>query len=240
MNDRTQNRLNMIGTCLTLAQSDEHRATWENQAPTDFTADIATLATLYAAARLTAQRIQMPITGVAVSKQDAETAIENCDIALIAALRPHFRKTGDMENLAKVNFSDSGIRELRDQDLLNVSKIIRDCGTFALTHADAGKRGVTAEKVAALTAAIGDFDTLLNAPRAKITDRSALVRELVTQVAACMSQVEGMDDFASQFAGTPAGDHFAAAWEQARIIVDAGHGPGEEEEPPAGGNPPTP
>ena len=56
-----------------------------------------------------------------------------------------------------------------------------------------------------------------------------------------MSLVEAIDDLVVQFDGTPAGRTFIAAWKQARIIVDGGHGPGEDEEgegtPPPAPNP---
>lgn len=238
MEREQQNRLNMIGACLNLVQSPEHRPTWENKDPLDFTADVAALATLYAAARDTAQKIQTPTTGVTQSKADAETVLEERAFLLSAALRNHFKKTDDAENYAKVNYSKSAIQSLRHQDLVTTTRIIRDCGTAALTHADAGKRGITTAKVTALTEAIDAFDALLAAPRHKINDRSAYVRELVTQLAACLTQMEDMDDLVLQFAGTADGDRFIVAWKQARIIVDAGGGPGEEEPPTP--TPPTP
>ena len=61
-----------------------------------------------------------------------------------------------------------------------------------------------------------------------------------TTVADLVSQIEDLDDLVLQF-DTPAGEQFQAAWTIARRIVDAGHGPGEEEAPTPGNNPtPTP
>ena len=51
-----------------------------------------------------------------------------------------------------------------------------------------------------------------------------------------ITKVETLDDLVLQFDGTPAGQSFIAAWKQARLIVDSGHGAGGEE----GGGPPTP
>jgi len=50
--------------------------------------------------------------------------------------------------------------------------------------------------------------------------------------------VEAIDDLVMQFDGTPARRNFIAAWKQARMIVDGGHGPGEEDHQ-GGGNPPA-
>ncbi len=228
MEQRQQNRLNMIAACLSAANSDEHKSTWENKPPTAFTAEMTVLASLYEAARVTAQKIETPVTGVTLSKADAETLLEDRAIAIAGPLRYHFMKTADMENHAKVNYTDSGIRGLRQQLLITTTRIIRDCGTLALTHADATAHGITTAKVTALTVAIDAFDALLAAPRTMIGDRSVFVRELVTDLAGCTAQLEMMDDLILAFAGTPAGDHFIAAWNQARIIVDAGGGPGED------------
>ena len=79
--------------------------------------------------------------------------------------------------------------------------------------------------------AITAFNALLNAPRSQIANRSALIRDVETRVAALVAHVEALDNLVLQFDGTPAGLAFIAAWKQARIIVDGGHGPGDEETP---------
>ena len=50
-----------------------------------------------------------------------------------------------------------------------------------------------------------------------------------------IARVEDLDDLVLQFDTTPEGLAFITAWKQARIIIDAGHGPGT---PPAPAGPP--
>jgi hypothetical protein len=59
-----------------------------------------------------------------------------------------------------------------------------------------------------------------------------------TRVAGLVARAEELDDLVVQFDGSAAGRAFGAAWKQARLIVDAGHGPGEE--PAPGGSTPPP
>ena len=70
------------------------------------------------------------------------------------------------------------------------------------------------------------------------TNRGGLIRDILTRVADLMNQIEALDDLVVQFDGTAPGRTFIAAWKQARIIVDAGHGPGEAPAPGGGGTPP--
>ena len=55
-------------------------------------------------------------------------------------------------------------------------------------------------------------------------DRSALLRELETDIAALLDQTGDLDDRALQFDGTDEGKLFIEAWKRARIIVDSGSG----------------
>ena len=124
-----------------------------------------------------------------------------------------------------MDFSKSEITKLRNRDLISQATAIRDLATTALSETGAAGRGVTAARVAILTAAITAFENLLNQPRSQIVNRSTLLKEVETDTAALL------DDLALQLAGTEVGDRFIQAWKKARIIVDAGHRPGEDEEP---------
>ena len=77
---------------------------------------------------------------------------------------------------------------------------------------------------------------MVNAPRGKIVNRTALLRELETQVAVLVDDAEDLDDLVAQFDGSEAGRLFGVAWNQSRINLDAGHGPTPPTPPP----PPTP
>lgn len=236
MNDPLQNRLNMIGACLALAHQPEHQPTWEDQPPLDLTTDMETLGTLHTAATALAATLAGPITGAADAKAEAETALEDAAFVLARALCAHFRKTGDLASCSQVDFSKSAIKRLRDQDLIATATTIKTLGTTASADPTAVNRGVTPARLTALTAALTAYTALVNKPRTMISDRAAQRQELETRVAACLAHLEEMDDLVLQLDTTAPGRHFINAWKNARVIVDAGHGPGEEEPP----TPPTP
>jgi hypothetical protein len=95
LGDRTIHRLTMVGTCLTVAESPEHRPVWDGQEPAEFKTDLAALKTKYQSAIRVASQAGSAITGAANAKAKAETALENAAIKLILALANHFKKTGD-------------------------------------------------------------------------------------------------------------------------------------------------
>ena len=85
---------------------------------------------------------------------------------------------------------------------------------------------MTAARVAALTAAITNFSNVMSTPRGQIVNRSALLKEVETDVAALLEKVGDMADLVVQFDGNDAGKRFIDAWKRARIIVDTGGGHG--------------
>jgi len=191
------------------------------------------LQTDYGAVTATAAQADAATGGAADAKSVAETALEDAAFVLARALANHFKKTGDLDRHGKVDVSKSEIMKLRTQELVNKTTAIRDLGTAAVAEAGAAGRGVTAARVAALTAAITGFSNVMSSPRGEIVNRSALLKEVETDTAALVEFVNDMDDMALQFDGTEAGKRFVEAWKRARIIVDTGGG----HTPPT---PPTP
>lgn len=239
MKDRITNQLDMVGACLAVADRPEHHAVWSGNAPVDFGTDLSPVRGAYQGIRGAAALAYATTTGTTDAKAQAETALEATAFVLARACTAHFRKTGDMVELAKVNFSKSSIERLRHQTLLSTATLIRDTADIARTQPGAGGRGVTVARVTALTSAINGFSALLNAPRGSIANRAALIRELETNVAELLMMVEALDDLVVQFDGSAAGRAFISAWQQARIIVDGGHGPGQSVPPAGGGTPPA-
>ncbi len=87
-----------------------------------------------------------------------------------------------------------------------------------------------------LTGALTNFANLLSSPRGQIVNRGAKIRDVETRVAGLYERMPDLGDLVLQYGETEAGSAFIPAWKRARIIVDAGHGPGEDEPP----IPPTP
>jgi hypothetical protein len=231
MNSRLQVQLNMVGACLNVAQSADYKPVWNGQPPADFGTDIAQLATDYAAVIAKAAQADSATGGAADAKAVAETALEDAAFVLARALAIHFKKTGDLDRHGKVDVTKSAIQKLRTQELVNKSTAIRDLGAAAVGEAGAAGRGVTAARVTALTAAIAAFSNVMSAPRGQIVNRSALLREVETDVAALLDQVHDLDDLVVQFDGSDAGKRFIEAWKRARIIVDSGGGQADKPTP---------
>jgi len=239
MNLRLQNQLNMVGACITVAQSSDYKPVWDGNPPTDFGADMTDLQTDYGAITAKAAQADAATGGAADAKSVAETVLEDAAFVLARALAVHFKKSGDLDRHGKVDVSKSEIMKLRTQELVNKTTAIRDLGTAAVAEADVAGRGVTAARVAALTAAITGFSNVMSTPRGQIVNRSALLKEVETDTAALMEFVNDMDDLALQFDGTEAGKQFVEAWKRARIIVDTGGGHGGTPTPPTPTPPPA-
>ncbi len=224
MNLRLHNYASMVGACLSVAQSSDYKPVWFGKAPADFAADLAQLQTDYAAVMTKAAQADAATGGAGDAKAEAETVLEDAAYVLARALANHFKKSSDLDRHGKVNLTKSEIAKLRTQALLNQATAIRDLGTAAVGEPGADDRGVTAARVAALSAAITSFSNVMSTPRGQIVNRSALLKEVETDVAALFEKVSDMDDLVVQFDGGEPGKRFIEAWKRARIIVDTGGG----------------
>ncbi len=224
----------MVGACINVANSTDYKPVWNGNAPADFGTDLTQLQADYGAITSKAAQADGATGGAADAKAVAETALEDAAYILARALANHFKKTGDLDNLGKVDVSKTEIMKLRNQEMVSKTTEILNLATVAVAQPNAADRGVTAARVAALSAAITAFSNLMSKPRGQIVNRSTLLKELETDVASLLEQVNDMDDLALQFDGTDAGKRFVEAWKRARIIVDTGGGRGN------GGTPPIP
>jgi hypothetical protein len=150
MNSRIQNQLNMVGACITVAQSPDYKPVWDGQPPADFGADMTTLQTDYGAVTAKAAQADAATGGATDAKSAAETALEDAAFVLARALAVHFKKSGDLDRHGKVDVSKSEIMKLRTQELVNKTTAIRDLGIAAVGEPGAAGRGVTAARIAAV------------------------------------------------------------------------------------------
>ena len=214
----------MVGACLTVANDKNNQPVWQGQPPADFETDLTALGTGYEAVLQKDALADGATGGAGDAKSQAEIALENAAFIVARALVNHFKKTGNLDNLGKVDFTKTEIVRLRNQDLLDQTTAIRDLALATQAEPEAAGRGVTAARIATLTVALDGFKGLMNTPRGQIVNRSTLKKEVETDVAALVSAVTDMDDLVLQFDGTPAGQRFIAAWKQARMIVNTGGG----------------
>ncbi len=224
MNIRLQNQLNMVGACITVAQSSDYKPVWTGAPPADFGVDLAALQTDYGNVMAKAAQAERATGGATDAKSAAETALEDVAFAIARALANHFKKTGDLDRLGKVDVTRTEIMRLRTQELVNRTTAIRDLANTVVSDTGATDRGVTAARIAALSAAITNFSSVMNNPRGQIVNRSTLLKEVETDVAALVEKVTGMDDLVLQFDSNESALRFKEAWKRARIIVDTGGG----------------
>jgi uncharacterized protein YukE len=239
MNIRLKNQLNMIGACITVAQSTEYKPTWDGKAPADFTAEMTQLQSSYTALNQKAAQVEIATGGAADAKAAAESELEDAAFILARALAFHFKKTGDLNRRGKVDMAKSEIVKLRAQDLVNLATAIRDLAIATANETGASARGITIERVGALTAIIAAFTAVMNTPRSQIVNRGTLLKELDTDAAMLMDSLRGMDDLVLQFGNSEPGQRFIEAWKRARIILDLG-GSNIPTTPPTQPTPPAP
>jgi hypothetical protein len=214
----------MVDACLTVTQSKEYVPIWKDKEPEDFTTDFDQLQTSYATLMAKCALAEFAVGGAADTKALAETTLEDQTYVLSRALSSHFKKTKDLTRLAQVDVTRTEIMKLRENDLVTKATAIRDLAAAVQFETDAGKRGVSALRVATLSAAISAFKTAMATPRGQIVNRSTLLKEIETDAAALMEQVSDLDDLVLQFDGTEQGERFVEAWKRARMIIDR---PGE-------------
>ena len=96
MNSRLQNQLTMAGSCITLANSADHKPVWFGNDPADFGTDLVQLATDYGTITAKAALADAAAGGAADAKAVSETTLEDAAHVLARALAVHFKKTGNL------------------------------------------------------------------------------------------------------------------------------------------------
>lgn len=237
MNNRNVNHLTMINACLAIALKPEYRGVWDGRPPIAFTDDFNALKDAMVETDGIAAQLAGTLAGAADAKAQAETQLEDAAYLVASALRGYYKKAGNTEAHGRVNFSKNYLQRLRDAQLVADTKAILTAAQEVVTQPAAVGRGVTPGAVATLTTAIAAFEALLTKPRTNLVTRNTLLRELATRVAGHLEELADLDDLVLQFGDTPAGQRFVAAWQSARVIVDAGGSQSPEPEPAAPATP---
>ena len=176
----------MVGACLTVANSTDYKPVWTGNPPAGFGTDMATLQTNYGSVTVLAAQADAATGGGDDASAAAETALENAAFILARSLANYFKKKGDLDNLGKVDVTKTDIVRLRKQVLLDKATAILNLASAAVSDPAAAGRGVTAARIATLTAAIAAFGKVMNTPRGQIVNKSALLHEMETDTAALM------------------------------------------------------
>lgn len=220
MNLRLSNQLNMVGTCLRVAQSRDYSAVWLGQELSVFATDLHDVEAGYKIALGKAALSDTSKGGASDVWAEAETTLENLAYVLARALAVHFKKNNNPTRRVQVDLTHTQIVQLRGNDLVAKAVFLRDIAQKAQSERNAVSCGVTKARIDALTRAMDSFHALLSQPRSRAITRSMLLRELETDTAALIEQLRDLDDLVLQFDGSAAGLRFIAAWEKARLIID--------------------
>jgi hypothetical protein len=159
MNSRIQNQLNMVGACITVANSTDYKPVWTGNPPADFGTDMMQLQTNYGSVTVLAAQADAATGGGGDASSAAETALENAAFILARALANHFKKNGDLDNLGKVDVTKTDIVRLRKQVLLDKATAILTLASAAVSDPATAGRGVTAARIATFTAALVQLAT---------------------------------------------------------------------------------
>jgi hypothetical protein len=222
MNTVFINRLDMCRTISTLLNDPQWHPVWKNQRPLIFTEKASELQTAINDFSQTATEQEKIITGHAAEKERNETELEDLGQELGEALGEYFLDQQQDAAAHTVDFPISSWRRLRDEQLLNRSRILAAKLTQALAEnaPTLEKYGLNSKDLADLTFAIAEYESDLATPAAAIAARKAQTAKLRQKYQAVSSILLSMDKLVARFANTPAGRDFASTWKAARIIRD--------------------
>ncbi len=228
MNDKIANQLNSYRSRLACLDKPEHKSIWENKPPVIFTSKVRLAREAIVALAETASIQSAPITGSAADKRREEKELEEECYKVARAIVNFAHDTADETTAAKYDFPLSGWRRMRNETLIQRARLLEEDAKSLATGASsvmASQYGITPAAVAALKKEADEYETYLVAPQQGIAARSALTDSLPVrsrEIAAIFDQIA---DLLPQFATTPAGESFVAAYQASSLILDRGHGP---------------
>lgn len=240
MKDEFTNRLDMFGTALGILQKPAYRPVWFERPPVIFTAKVAAVTTLVNDLTEFCRQQGILASGPAADKEREGLKVEEGAFTLARVLSSYF---GDKENetdRAKVKFSKTNWRRLRDADLLARARTVQGLAAALAAGPDkllAAQYNITVAAAADLQGHITRYAPLATAPQQSIGDRASLTAQLRQRFNAVSVKFADLDDVILQFNATPEGRALVSAWQQARVIIDRGHGGGGEDA--GGGEKPT-
>lgn len=227
MNDKTANHLNMARRCVACLEKPANSAVWAAVPPLIFGTKVTALKSLIAAAENFA-RSQTRITiGSAEDKDREETELEDICFTMSGLLVSCCTDGNDLTGAAPFDISLTKWRRMRDETLLLRA---RDLAAALQTRIDAD--AVTAEQydinpaaVAALNKEINDYAAFITAPDNAIGERKTVGIDLKEKVKEILTMLETLDRLIVSYRKRPGGPALISEWQQARIIIDRGHGP---------------
>lgn len=235
MKDEFANRLGMFDTTLLNLNTAKNKTVWYQQDPKVFTVKVAGASLAVVELRKFCQQQGTAITGAAKDKEREGKEALAVVFPLARALVTWFRDQADETNAAKVDFPESGLRRLRDQEQVDKCRLVRDLAQAVVAGSksvQAADYGITADGVAAVNKEVEEYAAVVSAPQAGISERKSLTEQMRERFNAVEALFVTLDDMILQFGKSEAGRDLIASHQAARIIRDLGAGPGQAPTPP--------
>jgi hypothetical protein len=216
------NRLDMCRTVSTLLNDASLQPVWQNQAPQIFTTKAALLQKAIEDFASTSAEQEKIITGHAADKDREETELEDLCHEIGQALADYYYDTEQQQNAHIVEFSATSWRRLRDEQLLNRSRILaaKLSQTIAADAATLASYGLDLTDSTALNAAINDYEAAIATPSQAIATRKSLTASLRGKYNIINDLLGSMDKLVLRFRNTAPGRSFVGQWQAARVIRD--------------------
>lgn len=220
MKDAYTNRLNAFRATLTFLHEPESERIWKDKTPLRFGKRVLEAKNSVAVLADFCKAQASQISGVAADKAREEEELEDAAYLLGQAVAVCCRELGNETDAAKVDFSQTDWRRMRDAILLSTAretigiarKLLADHGE------DAEDCGISAETVNETEREANEFEGALGAPRVAIGERRALTAALRDRFNAVEAIFRKMDGLVGQFRN----DVFIDGYFAARSVVDAG------------------
>ena len=224
MQNEYANRQNMHLTVLTLLDTPQYQAAWNDQKPLPFTARAAELRPLVAGLTNLISGQQTATTGYAETKEREEQELETLAHELGQTLADWYEENGHEGDAAQVDLSLSAWQRLRDTELIAKAKLLHQKLTAALAESPTALAGydLTPADATLLAKETADFEKIVADPAAAISRRHALTVTLRPKFAEVARLLKKMDRLVLRFRRTEPGAAFANAWTASRTIRDLG------------------
>ena len=157
-------------------------------------------------------------TGTTIEKDEAQDTAIEAAMSIIGPTRSYALAVSDNSLFESLSYTQSGLKKTRDELLLNFLQLIRDIVQAELPNLE--DYGITAANVNALSTAIANYNTLVSAPRAAISIKTAVTDALEKAFDNMQLILKRLDGLAE--AKRISHPDFYNSYTSARVVVDAG------------------
>lgn len=229
MNARQENKLSMAKTVQTTLTESADKV----NSTTAFATAKTSLDTTIAEVDALVQKQAVQFGGSAADKKLAAAKAIDAAMEIIGPAKSYATEKENNTLLQQLNYSKSGLRDMRDSVLANVLTLIKDTVNGIINELK--DYGVTTDQVAALETAITNYNTVMGKPQANKNVKATATKQLNGTFKKLTSILKRLDGFAENKKSSE--PEFYLRYVQARKIVDnKGGGKGDE----GGGSTPPP